>query len=65
MQEVKDYAEMYTIEEWEDIIECGAITPYDGTGYPAKFENGKFIEDDNQSCWNYKGDFTHIAWYNK
>jgi len=55
------FGDLFTIEEWNEAIETGWITNWDGSGYWVK--DGK--ESDDEVFSTPQEDATHIAWYNK
>jgi hypothetical protein len=62
MYRIPDYADVYTVEEFEQHVNSGAITDYDGSGYWATEK-----EDCGLSVWStVKPEWaTHVTWYNK
>ena len=60
-QAIPDYADVMTLEDWEESVQCGAFIPNDGSGYWCK--DGK---ESGDSVWSTDPeDATHVAWYNK
>lgn len=62
MYRIPDFADVYTVEQFEQHVDSGAITGYDGSGYWATEK-----EDSGLSVWiitkpNWA---THVTWYNK
>lgn len=60
-REVPDYADIFTVEEWNQSVKDGWFNNYDGDGYWVK---------DNMQCSDevfssQPEDATHVAWYNK
>lgn len=71
-REAPDWADIYTMENFIDHVNCGGIMNYDGFGYLAIADkDGKLwesdIEVDCRVSWLRKqsSDFTHVCWYNK
>lgn len=62
---VAEYADVFSNDEWLDVVKCGGITPDDGSGYPARLVYGVLMEDTTYSCWDRPDGYTHVAWYNK
>ena len=58
---VDDEDDVYTIEEWNDVVSDGSITNDDGCGYWAK--NGMMCRDEVFST--PQSDATHVVWFNK
>ena len=59
--ENEDYGDLFTIAQFEDSVDCGAITDYDGQGYWA---NSTHHSD--TSCFETPPiGATHVIWYNK
>lgn len=58
--------DVYTLNDFADLIDAGCINPYDGNGY---FHNGE--EETNISVFNLSAtwesikDFPYVCWYNK
>lgn len=64
-QEVPDYGDLMTREEWLDMVKHGFFIDYDGMGSPVK--DGKAMNG-----WVYPSqadklpeDATHVVWFNK
>ena len=65
-EEIPKYADVMTSEEWNESVECGMFTNYDGVGYFCK--DGKM--DTSLEVFSIEGrlkskDATHVAWFNK
>jgi len=60
-EEIGMWVDLMTIQEWEEALEEGMFTTYDGTGYWVK--DGK--ESDDEVFSTKQEDATHVAWYNK
>ena len=58
--------EVYTLDDFSDLIDAGCINSYDGEGY---FHNGE--EETSISVfapfitWESIKDFPYVCWYNK
>jgi len=64
--EPEDEDEVYTVQEFKELVENGALIDYDGYGYAVK--NGK--ANPNIQIWpseieDIPEDATHIVWYNR
>jgi hypothetical protein len=59
--EVYEFADVFTVEEWESSVNEGFFIDYDGSGYWVK--DGKSSRDEVFSTPPL--DATHVAWYNK
>lgn len=68
-----EYAYIYTIDEFMNLVDRGFINDYDGTGYLAVEIDNEFYEvNRNDFVCHYpwlktmkeKG-FTHVSWYGK
>jgi len=60
-QEIYDFGDLMTVDEWIDCVKSGGFTRYDGWGYYCK--DGKMS---NVVCWdNPREDATHIIWLNR
>lgn len=58
-----DYFDMAS---WHEMCNCGAVSPDDGTGYPAiKTTKGKFMKMLGHSVWPVNQEFDGVIWYNK
>ncbi len=58
---IYDFADVMTVEEWQEAVANGSFVEYDGSGYWAK--DGK---ESGDSVWDTDPeDATHVAWYNK
>ncbi len=60
-QPVSPDTDLFSIEEWNDSLDCGYITDNDGVGYWVK--DGKKSHD--EPFTSEQEDATHVAWYNK
>lgn len=59
--EVPEYADVMTVEEWLDAVNSGLFVTYDGSGYWVK-DN----KESNDEVFSSKPeDATHVTWYNK
>lgn len=68
-QEVPDYCELMTKEDWIACCDCGGYVDYDGIGYLVK------VVDDEARMSNtpifpsirnqIPEDCTHVAWFNR
>jgi len=65
------FADIYTFEDFLELVKDGSFIDYDGTGYLAKKNaDGVMMEYFDIFCdedWLNRNhyDFTHICWYNK
>lgn len=59
--EVYEFADVFTVEDWESAVNEGLFIDYDGSGYWVK--DGKSSRDEVFSTFPL--DATHVAWYNK
>lgn len=64
--EILSEDEIYTREEFEELVDCGAFIPYDGIGY---FHDG---EDETEvSVWDETltpedvEKYPYVCWYNR
>lgn len=55
------YGEVYTVEEWEQVVKDDWINNFDGSGYWVK---NRFKSTDEVFS-TPKLDATHVVWYNK
>lgn len=65
-EEIPDYGDIMTIEEWNDCVEQGFFTNDDGSGYFCK--DGKMdrtIEVFSPQAAKMEIDATHVCWFNK
>lgn len=68
---VPTFADIYTFEDFLELVKDGSFIDYDGTGYLAKKNaDGVMMEYFDIFCdedWLNRNhyDFTHICWYNK
>lgn len=67
---VPDFADLFTLEEFNQAVSAGVITDYDGSGYYAKEIDGVMIENSKYDPLVFpdiadKLGATHVAWYNK
>lgn len=58
---IPGFANILTLEEWQEWVATGNVMSYDGTGYWCK--DGKESRDEVFSTPHQ--DATHVAWYNK
>ena len=59
--EVYEFADVFTVKDWESAVDEGDFVNYDGSGYWVK--DGKESRDEVFSTPSL--DATHVAWYNK
>ena len=60
-EEIPDYGDLMTVEEWQAHVKSGGFIRYDGWGYYVK--DGKMSND---ICWDEPVlDSTHILWLNR
>lgn len=59
--QVDEFGDLYTIKEWEESVNIGLFTNYDGSGYWVKNE----YASDSEVFATPKLDATHVIWYNK
>lgn len=57
------FGDKYTLEEWQEHIDCGGIKSYDGQGYYGT-ETEEWTEYEVFSTEKPEG-ATHVWWYNK
>lgn len=67
-EDIPDYGDVMTVEEWHNAVECGGFIDYDGYGYYVK--NGKMSRDHLALPSRAKGtdpptEFTHVCWFNR
>ena len=65
-EEIPDYGDVMTIKEWNECVECGLFTNYDGCGYFCK--DGKMdrtLEVFSPKAAQTEIDATHVCWFNK
>lgn len=62
IEDVPEYAELMSLEEWQNAVEAGAFIPDDGTGYYATATkmNREACSFGPAPAWA-----THVAWFNK
>lgn len=60
-EEVFEFADVMTVQEWQEAVEGGWFNNDDGSGYWVK--DGKSCRDEVFSSLPL--DATHVAWYNK
>jgi hypothetical protein len=60
-QELPDYVDLMTTEDWLSAVDDGCFCDFDGSGYWVK--DGKECRDEVFSTPQL--DATHVAWYNK
>lgn len=58
-------ADIFTREQWQKLVDYGAMIPDDGRGYWAKEIDGLFFESKVDCFSAAPEDATHVAWYNK
>lgn len=61
-REIPDYGDVMTIDEWNDAVELGLFTTYDGQGYYCK--DGKMSNLEVFTVTT-PHDATHVCWFNK
>lgn len=59
--DVPSYGDVYTREDWLEMIDCDSCNPDDGTGYPIK--DGKMNR--HGDVFPPPEDATHVVWFNK
>lgn len=63
LNKVPTYGELFTVKEFNEMVEYGQITEDDGIGY---WSDGEFYNDEvdvfNGTCPYFK---THVVWFNK
>lgn len=66
-EELPDYGDHFTINEFIDYIKNGVFTDYDGTGYYAKEDKMTRIEATPSLILNgnIDGRWSHVIWFNK
>jgi hypothetical protein len=60
-QKVSKFADLFTVEEWNESVEDGDFIDDDGSGYWVK--DG--MESRDEVFSSSQEDATHVAWYNK
>jgi hypothetical protein len=69
-EDIPDYGDLMTMEEWISCVRCGCFIDYDGTGYLA-LENKMSREEIQPSEVSKRGfvektkNYTHVIWFNK
>lgn len=70
--EAPDYADVFTMAEFIELVNRGSIMNYDGGGYLAKVDEDGKIWESTIEVYCYPDwlmmqskDFTHVCWYNK
>lgn len=64
-QEIPE-ADVYTVNEFSDLIDCGGIGNYDGQGYFHNGENETVLSVwDDTISWEQVKNFPYICWYNR
>ena len=61
----EDEDDVYTVEEFRVLCECGAFIDYDGFGHPVKNGYADTQIMVKPSKMNIPNDATHIVWYNR
>lgn len=67
-RELPDFGDLFTIEEFEEMVSYGALNDYDGVGKPVKDELYDWNHDIYPSDVVDKlipEEATHILWFNK
>lgn len=61
--EADKYADIFTLKEFADCVNCGAFIPDDGIGYYGTETHYSYSGD----VWAYfpPKEATHVHWYNK
>lgn len=60
--------DLYTIDEFKEMVACGALVDYDGMGNWATathYQNGPWIYPSSIGITNPPEWATHVVWYNK
>lgn len=67
MDDMPDYGDIMTLEEFIDSCNCGGFCNYDGSGYYALETSCSDITIYPSDITNnkYRKDFTHVIWFNK
>lgn len=67
LDELPDYGDHMTIEEFKECCDCGGFTDYDGFGVYATEtqESSICILPSDIESGLYRKDFTHVIWFNK
>lgn len=60
-KKIDEYAEIFTIDEWNDPINNICFTSWDGSGYWIKNN----LRSNDEVFSTPQLDATHVAWYNK
>lgn len=58
---------LYTVEEFHDMVECGAFIPSDGFGVPSNGKYEMYVMNSTLkvlAACKYSKTVTHISWYN-
>lgn len=64
--DILDINDIFTLDEFEDAIDCGGINCNDGEGYFHDGENETEISVWNPKLtWDDVKDFPYVCWYNK
>lgn len=62
----EEIGDVYTLEEFLEMVEADTVIPYDGYGY---FHDGKHKTDicvwDDSITWDLIKDYPYVVWYNK
>ena len=59
---IPNYADLYTLADFTDMVRSGLITNDDGTGY---YATPAEMTDIRVDCASLTNDFSHVAWFNK
>lgn len=63
--EIPDYGDLMTLEDWDACVACGGFIPYDGSGCWAT--NNKM--DQSSNVWSktaLRPEWaTHVVWFNR
>ena len=62
-----EYGDIFTVEEFKELVKEGMFIDYDGSGIPAKLEG---VVDDSINIYPSRldkipEDATHVIWFNK
>lgn len=60
-EDIPKYGDLMTLQDFQEAVDCGMFTDYDGHGY--------YVKDNKMSrsnVWNEKPeDATHVMWFNR
>lgn len=58
--------EYFDMASWKELVKAGAVSPDDGSGYPAvKTSKKKFLKVIGHTVWPVNEDWDGVVWYNK